>query len=200
MLRFEQFNHVWLLEGVDPLRRHPDLEDPTVYPELTGYIRYPVHSIEVPHSYLIRLASKIDIQLPNRLNPSEIRYWSRCRQSERLTIGSVASQTRSIHNRRDHYVAYITTRGSGGCNFGSINAWIEVQGHTFAVITRFEGVEMDEDCHQVSYLGNKGRWDFIRPDEVLGIVGLLTERRMGARNDLKLIVGAWEFVRDRGVA
>ena len=197
LLRREQITHLSLL-AVDLTIHHPDMPDPTSYPECTGQIGLEHVNFRLQGAQLELLHDTIH----TAVHLSEITYWKRCKLTTSLTIGSVASQRRSYKNRKNHYVCYAFDNGA--CNFGSIYSFLRIpQGRQFALIRRWNGVERDLRVHQICIVGGEdGDWQLVELQHIICPIGLLVERDMATREVIRMIIGKPELllnVQRRGI-
>lgn len=135
-------NHL-LLINIDSFRRHPDMPDPTIYPQLGGEIRNPAAKFRLQGTTLEQLNDILEYPVDPGVS---LTYWKRCKLTETSTVGSAASQRRSYKNRANNFICY-AFGNDAPCNFGTVQSFFEAQGRQFALTRRWNGVERDLEVH-----------------------------------------------------
>lgn len=118
-----------------------------------------------------------------------------CKIKKDISVGSISLQYVTDLNRKDHYVCYCTAEDPR-CNFGSITTFFTVKNRQFALITRWNNPEFDNDVHQITVAHENGRKDIIETTNIYYLIGGLEEKDEGHRTrKSRLIVGALDYVR-----
>lgn len=205
LMRSEQYNLINLLEGLDDSQHHPDLEESTEYPILSGLMTTPSSQfqVEANSAQIFRQPEQLENQ---SIHPTMIKYWKRCKLSTSLTIGSVVSQYNSDWNRINHFVCYANSdRTNAPCAFGSIQIFLtSPSGKEYGILQQWTRPEYDAEIHQITYENETGGFVLIKPKDIICIVGVLKEKdmQMDARV-LKMIIGPpilQQSIRERGLA
>jgi hypothetical protein len=201
LFRQEQQNHLWLLESTDQGHQHPDLIVPTQYPQCTKEILHPDAATRLTNEHIRRLSLLLGFSIDHG---KDVKYFKRCQLSDLFIVGSERSQLNTVTNRKDHFICYGGTYGSntvpGGCHFGSVYLFFIIHSSYYAVVSNWSGVAIDDDVHQITYAKENARIDLVQVVDILCLIGVLKEKDEGRGRITKMVVGALQHVRERGIA
>jgi hypothetical protein len=68
------------------------------------------------------------------------------------------------------------------------------------VVSNWSGVAIDDDVHQITYAKENARIDLVQVVDILCLIGVLKEKDEGRGRITKMVVGALQHVRERGIA
>jgi hypothetical protein len=170
MITVEHLNHLprpGLLK--DPSRL--DLSEGAAYPFLSSHLKKEAWLTSWMIALLKIRFQQFERQWPIRAD--EVEVYAKCHPRWRLSYGSVASQGRWVHNRRDD--SYILWDYKGTMRYGRVELFCQAYDWDYIAFVRPYDRVLHDEYGRLKAIGPLGALEIILVKEILGIVGRITK-------------------------